>query len=203
MDDYIGSYREAPTNAIPSDQSTKSWADAFAMPQPTRKDRKLLKLSATLAKALPSHPTVHTAATPPHSGRLYATPTSKSASDSDDQIQQLPELTLPPVNSFGPGWVLNNIATTVDRCMLIEPVYSKRHNRGRPQQLTGEYKFNPSGALKALDLLARSMGMFTDKIEVAGSLKTTRLDELDKRIQALVTEHPSLRELIVTPPAET
>ena len=202
MDDYIGSYQEAPSpdtlDDTPADQNTGSWADAFDMPTPAYKDRKLLKLGTTLAKALPAP--AHTAASQPAPEQPDADPSSTP--DPDDQIQQLQKLTLPPVNAFGPGWVMNNIAQTLDRCMEIKPVYHRRQNRGRPPQPTGTYKFDTTGSLKALDLLARSLGMFTERLEIKGTLKTTSIEDLDNRIRALVTAHPSLRQLAALSPTE-
>lgn len=57
-------------------------------------------------------------------------------------------------------WVLNSFKTIADRCMQAEPVYDKE---------TGaivEYKFDSSGANKAVENIGRYLGMFNDKLKV-------------------------------------
>ncbi|NNJ74549.1 MAG: terminase small subunit [Anderseniella sp.] len=56
-------------------------------------------------------------------------------------------------------WVLGQLKKVADRCMQEEAVCDED---GNP---VGEYKFEHSGANKALELLGRHNKLFTDKIE--------------------------------------
>lgn len=93
-----------------------------------------------------------------------------------------------------PTWILTNLAQTVDRCMRIEPVYHRPRGRGQVPTLTGEYTFDAPSTLKALDLLARNMGLFSGKTELMPTLKNMPIEDIERRIQALVEEHPDLHQ---------
>lgn len=56
-------------------------------------------------------------------------------------------------------WVLDRLRQMVERCMQAEPV---RDAKGEP---TGEFKFDSSGANRALELIGKHFAMFTDKID--------------------------------------
>ena len=77
-----------------------------------------------------------------------------------------------------------------ERCLQIEPVYDKK---GRP---IGKFTFNAPGALKALEMLGKTMALFRDKVEITGELSAFKESELDERIHALLTEHPQLAKII-------
>jgi phage terminase small subunit len=64
-------------------------------------------------------------------------------------------------------FVVRNLVSVVNRCMESEPVTSQE---GGEMAVLGEYKFNANGANKALELLGRHLGMFTDKIEHRGGV---------------------------------
>lgn len=64
-------------------------------------------------------------------------------------------------------WVLAQLKKVADRCMQEEAVMSG----GEP---TGEYKFDSSGANKALELIGKNKKMFTDKIESDTTLTVIR-----------------------------
>jgi phage terminase small subunit len=51
-------------------------------------------------------------------------------------------------------WVIQEIVGVLERCKQAEPVYDAE---GNP---TGVYRFDSSGALKALDMLAKHLGMY-------------------------------------------
>jgi len=59
-------------------------------------------------------------------------------------------------------WVIKKLVKIVERSMQEEPVLDKQGNS------TGEYTFNAFGANKALELLGRHLGMWKDRVEVAG-----------------------------------
>jgi hypothetical protein len=112
------------------------------------------------------------------------------------QIQQQPPVSMVAASSDSvPAWILTNLAQTVDRCMRIEPVYHRPRGRGQVPTPTGEYTFNPGAALKALDLLARNMGLFNGKTELMPTLENMSLEDLEDRIQTLVKAHPDLCRL--------
>lgn len=57
-------------------------------------------------------------------------------------------------------YVLKNLQSIVERCMQAEEVYDRD---GNP---TGEYRFDSSGANKALELLGKHLKLFTEKKEL-------------------------------------
>ena len=56
--------------------------------------------------------------------------------------------------------VLNDIAEVKKRCLQAIPVLDKDGSE------TGEYKFDPSSALKACELEGKYLAMFTDKLKL-------------------------------------
>ncbi|MDN5278638.1 MAG: phage terminase small subunit [Clostridiales bacterium] len=62
-------------------------------------------------------------------------------------------------NDVTPDWVVANAKKVVIRCMQEEPVYDKN---GNP---TGEYRFDSAGAVSALRILAKFLGMERSTIE--------------------------------------
>jgi phage terminase small subunit len=56
-------------------------------------------------------------------------------------------------------WVLERLMTVAERCMQAEAV---KDHKGKP---TGEYKFDASGANRALELLGKEQGMFKQQVE--------------------------------------
>ena len=71
-------------------------------------------------------------------------------------------------------YVLSRLVSVVERCMEAEPVLDAD---GNP---TGVFKFNPQGANKALELLGKYKGMFTDnlKIDLQGDLRGMTEEQL-------------------------
>lgn len=64
-------------------------------------------------------------------------------------------------------WVLKKLETIANRCMQEEEVMSK-------DGPTGEFKFDSSGANKAIELIGKHLKMFTDKIEQDTTLTVVR-----------------------------
>jgi phage terminase small subunit len=60
-------------------------------------------------------------------------------------------------------WVLDNLKTVVERCMMAEPVMIRVGNH---MEESGEYTFQAPGANRALELIGKHLGMFTDKIDI-------------------------------------
>ena len=58
------------------------------------------------------------------------------------------------------GWVLISLREVVERCMQAVPVLDRS---GRE---TGEWRFDAAGATRALGLIGKQLGMFTERIDV-------------------------------------
>jgi phage terminase small subunit len=58
-------------------------------------------------------------------------------------------------------YVLTGLIEVADRCRQAVPVLNREGNE------TGEWKFDSTGANKALELLGKHLALFTDKIEFA------------------------------------
>lgn len=56
-------------------------------------------------------------------------------------------------------WVLTNLKAIAERCSQAVPVLDRE---GQP---TGEYRFDSSGANKALELLGKHLKMFVERVE--------------------------------------
>jgi phage terminase small subunit len=82
-------------------------------------------------------------------------------------------------------WVLNNLKEVTERCLQQEPVKDRQGNE------TGEYTFQANGANRALELIGKHLGMFTDKVEMTGKdggpieIKTMKDEEIDQQIQEM------------------
>lgn len=71
-------------------------------------------------------------------------------------------------------WVLTNLKELAERCMQKEPVMTK------DGEMTGEWKFDSSGANKSLELLGKHLKLFTDKVEMTATLTIEEaLEEVD------------------------
>lgn len=62
------------------------------------------------------------------------------------------------------AFVLSGLKDISERCRQAEPVLD---HEGNP---TGEYKFDSSGANRALELLGKHLKLFTEKVEHSGAL---------------------------------
>lgn len=114
------------------------------------------------------------------------------AGDPSALLMQLPKVRVPQAQNFGPQWIIERFVTIAERCMQIEPVYDRK---GRP---IGQFKFEPQAALKALEMLGKTMAMFRDKVEVDHGFAAFTEGEIDARIQELVKEHPQLARVVKT-----
>lgn len=79
------------------------------------------------------------------------------------------------------AFVLDRLKENVERCMQKEPV-----KNGRGEEV-GEWKYNASGANKALELLGRSIGLFADKAK-ASELENANEHELRAELERLRSE---------------
>jgi len=82
-------------------------------------------------------------------------------------------------------YVLSNLKSVAERCMQAEAVTSFE---GGEKVETGEYKFEHSGANKALELLGKHLSLFTDKSEVTHNIDLSNLS--DEELNAIVSGKP-------------
>ena len=78
----------------------------------------------------------------------------------------------------GPGrdWVIARLVETAERALQAVPVTDRK---GEP---TGEFTYQGSVALRALELLGRELGMFSDKKEPGeGGVEALSDDDLERR----------------------
>lgn len=75
-------------------------------------------------------------------------------------------------------YVILKLMDTREKCM--EPV-QVLDSQGNP---TGEYAFDSRGALKALELLGRHLGMFEDRLKVAAKVDTGKLDNILEQLRS-------------------
>ncbi len=64
-------------------------------------------------------------------------------------------------------WVLERLRELVERCMQLKPVFAKVDGEWIE---TGEFKFDSTGANKALESIGKYFAMFTEKRKVEGEL---------------------------------
>lgn len=99
-------------------------------------------------------------------------------------------------------YVLTNLKSIVERCLQAEPVLDKR---GNP---TGEYRFDSSGANKALELLGKNLKLFTDRLEIRVINSIDDLSDTEKEsiLQSLLLKYPGLgfnsSSVLLLPPPE-
>ena len=74
-------------------------------------------------------------------------------------------------------YVINGFKTVAERCLQAEQVMEFDHEN-KEMVPTGEWKFDSSGANKALENLGRYLKLFTDKIQIEN------FDELAERLEA-------------------
>jgi len=116
--------------------------------------------------------------------------TNINGSLADYGIMQLPKVRVSKAQSFGPQWIIERFVTVAERCLQIEPVYDRK---GRP---IGQFRFEPAAALKALEMLGKTMAMFRDRVEVTHEVSGLLEEELDARLRALGQQFPEFRSII-------
>ena len=71
-------------------------------------------------------------------------------------------------------YVVLQLLETYKCCREPSPVMRYDPSTGEMEE-TGMYQFDSKGALRALELIGRHLGMFNDKVHVSGSLNTGQL----------------------------
>lgn len=74
-------------------------------------------------------------------------------------------------------WVLKKLVDVVERSLQAEPVMKWDYNERKLME-TGDYTFDSGGANKALELIGKTKGMFTDKLEHSGNVGITIVDDI-------------------------
>lgn len=62
-------------------------------------------------------------------------------------------------NAIEADWITSKLRENVERAMQAQPVLD---NKGEP---TGEYRYDGAVANRALELLGKNLGMFTDRVD--------------------------------------
>lgn len=83
-------------------------------------------------------------------------------------------------------YVLSSLRSIADKCMQEEEVMKYDYNE-KEMVGTGEYKFDSSGAIRALELLGKYLKLFTDKIENNSNVKVEMTEE-DRKLLNNLTE---------------
>lgn len=62
-------------------------------------------------------------------------------------------------------YVITNLALVVERCLQRAPVVTMSGNQVQDEEGRDVWQFNAPGANKALELLGKHLGMFSDKVQ--------------------------------------
>lgn len=74
-------------------------------------------------------------------------------------------------------FVIISLMDTYRRCMQAQAVLDADGGE------TGVYQFDSRGALRALELLGKHLGMYNDKLQISGSLNTGKLDSILEQLR--------------------
>ena len=84
--------------------------------------------------------------------------------------------------SISSDWVMIRLCETLEKCMAIVPVMEWDPDEKKRVE-TGQYEFDSKGALKALELIGKHIGMFEDRLNVRGQVDTGKLDSIIKQLR--------------------
>lgn len=79
-------------------------------------------------------------------------------------------------------YVVLQLLETYQKCLEVTPVLKFDSDLGEMVE-TGKYQFDSRGALRALELLGKHLGMYNDKLQVTGKVDTGQLDNVLKQLQ--------------------
>lgn len=108
----------------------------------------------------------------------------------DERLQELSKRSI--VNA---EWVRAKLRTVAERCMQEVPVMTWEVVDGKKVQVeSGEYKFDSNGANKALELLGKHIGMFTERavVTIEHELKQMTPEQLEEKRALLIAEAQTL-----------
>lgn len=79
-------------------------------------------------------------------------------------------------------YVVLQLLETYQKCLEVTPVLKFDPDLGEMVE-TGKYQFDSRGALRALELLGKHLGMYNDKLQVTGKVDTGQLDNVLKQLR--------------------
>lgn len=98
--------------------------------------------------------------------------------------------------------MLSRLALVVERCLQNQPVRDRKGNPvviETPQgQLAAAYTFQPGTAARALELLGKHVGLFTDRLEVSARSDEPLLGMTEDEICELLSLRRAARARDVT-----
>ena len=83
-------------------------------------------------------------------------------------------------------YVVLQLLETYKCCREPTPVMRYDPSTGEMEE-TGMYQFDSKGALRALELIGKHLGMFSDKVHVSGSLNTGQLSNVLAQLRSDVS----------------
>jgi hypothetical protein len=135
-------WRQVKTEYVTGDIPTRTLADKHSVPYPTLRSRSIKEDWAKLRED--------------YRAGVDSATQQKIAEIAQEQAEEI---------AVTVDYVRDSLKEVAERCMQTIPVLD---GNGEP---TGEYKFDSSGANRALELLGKHLKMFTDKLEQEGSVK--------------------------------
>jgi phage terminase small subunit len=98
-------------------------------------------------------------------------------------------------------WVRRQLREVVERCMQAKPVMKKV---GNTYVETGEWEFDSGGANKALEILAKHLGMLKENVTITVEHELTQMSqaELAKRVASILEERKLLDATLQPPVTE-
>lgn len=78
-------------------------------------------------------------------------------------------------------YVLGNLVEVAERCMQKRPVLNMKGEQVVDEDGANKWTFDSKGANRALELLGKHVGCFTDKVELSGALNLGVLEEARRR----------------------
>lgn len=78
--------------------------------------------------------------------------------------------------------VINDLYTILMHCMSAQPVMEWDYEE-HDYVKTGEYQFDSKGALKAIELLGKHLGMFNDKVKIDGDLSVGLVGDILRQLE--------------------
>lgn len=78
--------------------------------------------------------------------------------------------------------VIKDLCSILIRCMSAQPVMEWDYEE-HDYVKTGEYQFDSKGALKAIELLGKHLGMFNDKVKIDGDLSVGLVGDILKQLE--------------------
>lgn len=79
-------------------------------------------------------------------------------------------------------YVVLQLLETYQRCLEVTPVLRFDPSTGQMEE-TGMYQFDSKGALRALELIGKHLGMYNDKLQVSGQINTGQLGNVLKQLR--------------------